>query len=407
MAALGSNSFPGEMMTTLALDDVLDWLAEGAPTAQRSEDALAQLCQRMVRCGIPVSRSAVFVMTLHPQIMGRRFVWTDKGDSVAIHDAAFDVLASDDYHASPVYAVRRSRRPLRCSLTAPPAPDEYTVLRDLRAEGATDYVAHPLLFGDGSVHVATWATVAPGGFTDAQLAAIARIVPPLARVAEIRALRRNASNLLDVYVGHQAGERILAGEIRRGHVEEITAAIWLSDMRGFTARAERLPAQSLVDLLNRYFDCQVPAIAARGGEVLKFIGDGLLAIFPIAGGEDVRPVCERALAAATAADACIRALAVPVGDGEAVTFGVALHVGRVMYGNIGGGDRLDFTCIGPAVNLAARLEKVAARLDRSIVASGEFAAQLPGRFTPLGEVPVSGLSMLQPVFAPAVASSGS
>ena len=188
------------------------------------------------------------------------------------------------------------------------------------------------------------------------------IIAPLTRVAEIRALRRTATNLLNTYVGRQAGERILAGKIRRGFVEEIRAAIWLSDMRGFTALSERLPPQELVDLLNRYFDCQVPAILEHGGEVLKFIGDGLLAIFPLADdGDDAGEVCRRALACAREARRLHRGARRAGGsDTRPIRFGLALHVGQVMYGNIGGGNRLDFTCIGPAVNLAARLEKVAA-----------------------------------------------
>jgi adenylate cyclase len=149
----------------------------------------------------------------------------------------------------------------------------------------TDYLASPLVFTDGAPQVVTLTTRQSGGFPEAQIAGLETVIAPLARVTEIRALRRTASNLLDVYVGHQAGERVLDGRIRRGDVEEIHAAIWLSDMRGFTALADNMPPRELIDLLNRYFDCQVPAIVERGGEVLKFIGDGLLAIFPIVTGE--------------------------------------------------------------------------------------------------------------------------
>jgi len=226
-------------------------------------------------------------------------------------------------------------------------------------------------------------------------------------VAEIRALRRTAGNLLNTYVGRSAGERILAGKIRRGFLETIHAAIWLSDMRGFTALSERLPPRDLVDLLNRYFDCQVPPILAHGGEVLKFMGDGLLAIFPLSSdGGDAGEVCRRALASAREAKALIDALDAPAGveGGDAIRFGLALHAGQVMYGNIGGGDRLDFTCIGPAVNLAARLEKVAAGLGRSIVASAEFAGHVPDEFTPLGEFAVAGFAAPQMVFGLAEAS---
>ena len=163
--------------------------------------------------------------------------------------------------------------------------------------------------------------------------------------------------------------------------------------------SDRLPPQELVDLLNRYFDCQVPTIVEHGGEVLKFIGDGLLAIFPLAGnGDDAGEVCRRALAGAREAKTLIEALDKPPGGSEDDPFGLALHVGQVLYGNIGGGNRLDFTCIGPAVNLAARLEKVAAQLGQTIVASAEFAGHMPRDFTPLGEFAVAGFAAPQAVF---------
>jgi adenylate cyclase len=213
-------------------------------------------------------------------------------------------------------------------------------------------------------------------------------------------LRRTASNLLDTYVGHGSGERILDGQIHRGDVQAIEAAIWLSDMRGFTPLADRLPGHELIDLLNRYFDCQIPAIIAHGGEVLKFMGDGLLAIFPIADATAV-DCCASALAAAEATRANIAALRSQTnaaGRG-AVRFGLALHVGEVQYGNIGGGNRLDFTCIGPAVNLAARIEKLASRLDRDILVSQPFARHCRRPLIRLGEFELAGFGAPQAVFA--------
>jgi len=378
---------------------VVDWLTDGARSGSLSEDVLSELCRRMVDGGIPLWRAAVFVNTLHPDVIGRSFIWqVDTG--VKVSAATYDILETDEYLNSPVVAVYGTRQPLRRHLADAGCPDDFPVLRELRAEGATDYAAFPLPFTDGTIHVATWTTRQPGGFTPKQYADLESVIAPLTRVAEIRALRRTATNLLNTYVGRQAGERILAGKIRRGFVEAIRAAIWLSDMRGFTALAEKLPPQELVDLLNRYFDCQVPAILDRGGEVLKFMGDGLLAIFPLAAnGDDAGEVCRRALTCAREAQGCIDALGAPAGaEHDAIRFGLALHVGQVMYGNIGGGNRLDFTCIGPAVNLAARLEKVAARLGQSIVASAEFAAHVPREFTPLGEFSVAGFAAPQLVF---------
>ncbi len=380
--------------------ETLDWLAGGALSGAQSQDVLAELCERMVACGIPLWRVAVFVTTLHPDIMGRRFLWqADTG--VTTSEALFDILETDDYRKSPFTTVYATRKPLRRRLADADCPADFGILNDLRAEGVTDYAAFPLLFTDGTVHAATWSTKAPGGFTAKQFSDLEMVIAPLARVAEIRALRRTAGNLIDTYVGHQTGERILSGKIRRGYIEAIRAAVWLSDMRGFTALSEQLSPQALIDRLNLYFGCQVPAILAHGGEVLKFMGDGLLAIFPIAGDGEADAVCGRALSCAREFRRRIDELPRVRENEAAIRFGLALHVGEVMYGNIGGGNRLDFTCIGPAVNLAARLEKVAAKLGEAIVASAEFAARFPDGFRPLGAHAVAGFAAPQTVFGQA------
>jgi adenylate cyclase len=375
---------------------VVDWLAGGALSGPNSADVLAQLCERMIACGIPLWRAAVFVTTLHPDIMGRRFLW-QASSGVTTSEALFALTETDDFRKSPFATVYATREPLRRRLADSDCPMDFAVLGDLRAEGGTDYAAFPLLFTDGTIHVATWSTRHPGGFTAEQFADLQAVIAPLARVAEIRALRRTAGNLIDTYVGHQTGERILSGKIRRGYVEEIRAAIWLSDMRGFTTLSEQLPPQALIDRLNLYFGAQVPAILDHGGEVLKFMGDGLLAIFPIAAEHDADAVCRRTLSCARQVRARIAEL--PRSESEdAIRFGLALHVGEVMYGNIGGGNRLDFTCIGPAVNLAARLEKVASKLGETIVASTDFAAHFPDEFQRLGKHTVAGFAAPQTVF---------
>ena len=376
---------------------IIDWLTDGARLTPRPERVLADLCDQLIETGIPLWRVAVFVRTLHPEIMGRRFIW-QQGAGVKVTDGLFDLLERDQFVNSPFVAVIKSGRSIRRQLVGSETLEEFSIFRELRAEGATDYLATPLVFTDGSVHVATWSTQKTTGFTDAQIADIEAIVKPFARVAEIRALQRTATNLLDTYVGHQAGERILAGRIRRGHTEAIHAVIWLSDMRGFTSLADRLPSQVLVDLLNRYFDCQVPAIQACGGEVLKFMGDGLLAIFPLTEGvAGAREVCYRALRAAREAQVNVDAIDTARNAGG-LRFGLALHLGEVLYGNIGSGNRLDFTCIGPAVNLAARLETVAAKLGRTLVASAEFTSHLSDEFVPLGEFSVAGFATPQLIF---------
>jgi len=380
-------------MSTREIKEIADWLIDGARSAPQPAQVLAQLSERLVTCGIPLWRVAVFVRTLHPQVMGRRFIWRP-GTEVEVSEAPFELLESADFLENPIAQVYATGRALRRKLTDLDCAVDFPVLSELRAEGITDYLASPLVFTDGAIHAVTCTTRQAGGFTDAQIAGIEAIITPLARVAEIRALRRMGSTLLDTYVGHDAGERILAGHIRRGDIEEIHAAIWLSDMRGFTALADSLPPPVLIDLLNRYFDCQVPVILDHGAEVLKFMGDGLLAIFNIAGNET--EVCERALAAARRAQANIAALSDSAMPG--LRFGLALHIGDVLYGNIGSGNRLDFTCIGPAVNCAARIEKLTSQLGRAVLASGEFARHCAGEFTPLGEFRLAGFSTPQLVF---------
>jgi len=372
---------------------IADWLIDGARSAPLPQQVLSQLCERLVACGIPLWRVAVFVNTLHPQILGRRFIWRPEAD-VEISEGGFGLLDTPEFLENPVARVYATGRAIRRRLADPDCTIDFPILQELRAQGVTDYLASPLFFTDGSIQLVTCTTRQPGGFTDAQIAGIEAVITPLARVAEIRAWRRTASTLLDTYVGHDAGERILAGRIRRGDIEEIHAAIWLSDMRGFTALSDRQPPRVLIDLLNRYFDCQVPVILEHGAEVLKFMGDGLLAIFTIAGDEP--EVCKRALAAARLTQANVAALASEAMPG--LRFGLALHIGDVLYGNIGSGNRLDFTCIGPAVNVAQRIEKLAGALGRGVLASGEFAEHCRGEFTALGEFTLAGFSAAQQIF---------
>jgi adenylate cyclase len=389
-------------MVTDPIGAIVDWLADGARSAPQPEVALEQLCQKLVAAGVPISRAGVFVRTLHPNIVGRGFIWKEGAAAVETGVAGLEVATSASFLNSPLAFVYTHGVAIRRRLADPDCPLDFPVLAELRQEGATDYLVQPLVFTNGEVHVATWTTRQPGGFTAAQLAALGRIELPFTRVAEIRARRRDAVSLLNTYVGGGAGERILAGRIRRGDVEAIRAAIWLSDMRGFTTRADRLPPLELIALLNRYFDCQVPAIHQQGGEVLKFMGDGLLAIFPLGGDADARSACTRALAAARQACAEVAKLggddvAGAGGDGQ-VRCGIALHLGDVLYGNIGGENRLDFTCIGPAVNLAARLEKLTGKLRRTIIASTAFAGHCDGAFSPLGDFAIAGFAAPQTAY---------
>jgi adenylate cyclase len=386
-------------MNAAELQKITDWLIDGARSAASPTQMMAETCERLVQAGLPLWRVGVFVRTLHPDIFGRSFVWR-RGSEVVVGAADFDTPVSDQFRSSPLSVLYSTEKEVRRKLSDGAARDNSPFLADMRAEDVTDYIAIPLRFTDGSIHSASWTTKRPGGFTEEHIEGLRKLVPPLTRVVEIINLRRTSSILLDTYVGNRAGERILGGQIRRGHTDTMHAAIWLSDLRGFTALSDRLPAETVVDILNNYFDCQVSAIRTHGGEVLKFMGDGLLAVFPIdeyVG--DVQQVCSRVLEAARESRASVEAMHYPIGETvEHFRFGVALHVGKILYGNIGGGNRLDFTCIGPAVNLAARMEKIAGRLNRTIVASEGFAGICFGGWSDLGEFPIAGFSKAERVY---------
>jgi adenylate cyclase len=386
-------------MNAADLQKIIEWIVDDAKFTSDPAQAMAGICERLVDAGMPLWRVGFFVRTLHPDIFGRNFIWKPGADFV-VGTTDFDVQDSPQFNSSPLAIVFRQGREVRCRLDDPESKRFPFLDEDMRAEEVTDYIALPLRFTDGSVHASSWTTKQPGGFTDEQLTALRYLMLPLTRMIEIANLTRKAAVLLDTYVGSRAGERILGGQIRRGHTETMHAAIWLSDLRGFTALSDRLPAETVVDILNRYFDCQVPAIRAQGGEILKFMGDGLLAVFPIAEQDgDAAQVSARVLQAARESRAQVEALRYEAGEAvEQFRFGVALHIGKILYGNIGGGNRLDFTCIGPAVNLAARLEKIAGRLHRTIVASAEFVEVCEGGWVDLGEFPISGFSKAERVY---------
>ena len=384
---------------------IIRWLIDGARSAADTQGVLGELCGRLVCCGIPIWRVGLFLLTLHPHIMGRRFLWK-AGSAVDVNNAPFEAFQSDDFRNSPVRRVIDTGISVRRRLVDKDCPMDFSMLRELREQGVTDYLAVPLSFADGVVHGATFATQYSCGFTDAQIADLESFAAPLSRAVENRTLRRTASALLDTYVGNKGGSRILAGEIRRGYANTIDAAIWMSDMRGFTTLADQLAPQTLLDLLNRYFDCQVPSIVDQGGEILKFMGDGLLAVFLLdPGGANAKKACNAALSAAREARVAVARLSRRLASRgvlafglQSLRFGVALHLGQVLYGNIGSKNRLDFTCIGPAINLAARIERLTSKLGRTILASDEFARQCPSEFVAVGEFDLPGFATTRNVF---------
>jgi adenylate cyclase len=303
---------------------------------------------------------------------------------------------------SPIAAVKKTARMIRRKLHDAGCPLDYPVLLDYQKDGGTDYVAMPMTCSSGEVNCISWATDRAGGFTEQQIEGLTEVAEALAIIVELQSTRRIARHLMDTYVGHRTGERVLSGEITRGTAQTIHAVIWFCDLRGFTALADSLPRDRLIAMLNDYFEAVVTAVVAEGGEALKFMGDGLLAIFELAPNEAPAARCEAALRAAGIAAEKIAARNLErrsSGEPE-IRFGLALHLGEVSYGNIGAPSRLDFTVIGPAVNHAARLEKIASEMGRPVVTSASFAAAAKSSLESLGRHHLRGVAEAQEVFAP-------
>lgn len=365
----------------------VDWLVRESVELRFIDDVFARVCEELCADGLPLDRATLHLRALHPQFVGATIEWRPgmRGAAIRMHDRAS--LATRGYVESPVRALFEGAEAIRERLDAAGgAPDpRYGVFAELRAEGFVDYVGLPMRFTDGRRHATSWATRRPEGFREEDLAEIRELLPLLAMALEIRLNRRIARILLETYVGARAGRRILDGEITRGSGETVQAAIWYTDLRGFTRLSQTTPLDRLLAILNRYFDIVGDAVTERGGEILKFVGDGVLAIFPLESGE----ACARAYGAALAACRGMcewneerRAY------GEApVGFGLALHVGDVLWGNVGTATRLDFTVVGPAVNVAARLEELSKTLGHEIVLSEAFVGgcgAARGRLVPLG-----------------------
>ena len=364
----------------LNIQPVVDWLIEGAQPSRLPRDVLLDTCRRTVAAGLPIHRVGVFVRTLHPNLLGRAFIWqADKG-AVEITEAGHELLESEAFLKSPIRVVMTEHVEVRRRLADPACPVDFPILEELRQGGTTDFVAAPLRFINGEVHAASFATRRPGGFRDEELAALRRLLPPFTRMVEIFGHMQKARNILDAYLGPSAGQKVLAGQIKRGDGEDINAVIWFCDLRDSTTLADSMGRRDFLALLNDYFECVLGPVLEHQGEVLRFIGDAALAIFPVAG----RPAeaCAKALAAAQEALARLNKL--NKNRTPPLRCGIGLHLGEVTYGNMGTPARIEFTVVGAAANEAARIEGLCKQLDTDLLVSERVARALPAAWKSLG-----------------------
>lgn len=370
----------------------------GAAAAARAnlEQLHSDLCGWVLDAGIPICRATLGLELLHPLQRGEQFVWTAEASHV-LKNLRADIAKSGAYLRSPIRIVDETGRYYRRRLDT--AVTDIPFLEELRTRGATDYVIYPLPFGDrGRTCVASFATRAEAGFTEVDIRRLELATIMLSPYAERFVLRRIAVDLLDTYVGHRSGERVFNGQIQRGSAETIEAAILMVDLRRFTRFSDEHPISVVVSTLNDFFEQMVAAVDEQGGEVLKFMGDGLLAIFP-ASGDSVAASCAVALAAGQGALNRLNALNQKRSqrNEQLLAMGLALHVGQVAYGNIGGRSRLDFTVIGPAVNHTSRLLELAKSLDVCAVASEAFARRCGENLPSLGMHRLRDVESLQTV----------
>ena len=376
-----------------SLGDVLHWLTNETRDERFIDNIFAELCVRLQRAGIPIKRASLHLLIQHPQWLGARVLWVDGMREATITRVDYDVRQRSAYIGSPVEEIQDGATEIRENLEGDPALGrKHGLYSELRSLGLTDYVAWPMLHTLGKRHAVAFSTDQPGGFEEAHIASLSRLLPILALVSEIRMKNRLARTLLETYVGSHAGELILAGATRRGSGTTVHAAILICDLRDFTRISDSWPRDDVIGLLNDYFDAMSEPIARHGGEILKFMGDGLLAIFPLS-----QPsACADLLNAVTEARQAMAALNERnrKSGAEPLNFGIGVHVGDVMYGNIGSRARLDFTVIGPAVNMASRLEALTKQLGRPVLLSRAFADLVAGDFDleRVGESPVRGFN---------------
>lgn len=401
----------------MTIEPLKRWLAGQALAATPAPRIATHVAQELVALGLPIWRCHVGMSALHPQVESIGLTWTRDGGELSEeygHGSFASIAGTSPFHD----AVRAAQDAARGGVGPERAIPmtryrlergeglHYALLARFHAAGGTDYVCFVAVFGtegrfDGALSgtAVSFMTDRAGGFRDDEIALLADLMASFAPALRVAAHVATTRSLLDVYLGRDVGRRVLSGEIRRGSVETITAAILVGDLRSFTTLADTTPSALLVEMLDDHLDALVAAIEDHGGQVLKFLGDGLLATFSAHG---PRRDCAGALDAAVDALARTEALhAVRLADGRPVAaLDLALHAGDVLYGNVGSDRRLDFTVIGPAVNEAARLESLCSALDVPLVASGRFVDLLdaPERFRSLGAHALRGVRRPAEVF---------
>ena len=382
------------------IQPVVDWLFSEGRLIERDDDFMLELVHRLQACGAPVERMVISLLTLNPEFMAVTCAWLASTDTVNRYETESRIRETERYIGSPLQKLYDTKKRVRQRLTELPE-DAHQAYIELKEDGFIDYLALPVLFAGGLGAAMIVNTKNEAGYSEHDIEQFRRLRDYITPTCEVHALKHLSRSLLNTYVGKRTGEKVLDGMIRRGDADKIHAAIWFSDLRNFTRLTEDMPAQDLLDMLNEYFEFVSAAVTARGGEILRFIGDAMLIVFPIEGEMCGKTAANAAIDAALDASNTLATLnhrRRRHGQPQ-IEFGVGLNIGEVIYGNVGAPDRLDFTVMGPAVNRTARLESLTKTLDTNILFSEKFAGLIDQPVKSMGEHEMKGIEGAQAVFA--------
>jgi adenylate cyclase len=395
-----------------AFNELAGWVTEAGLIGRTESELMSGFCRRIVDAGVPLAHAIVILDTLHPVYEGRAFRWrADAPEAVEVLDygRTNEGEAAETWRRSAFFHLLQSGGNEMRRRLAAGDPADFPTIAQARDEGATDYLmlvhrfAAEGVIGEMDCVYSTWSSDAPDGFGEDAVVALKRLAPFLKLAVKSAALVRMAGTLAETYLGRDAGRRVMSGRIVRGVAEKIGAVLWYSDLHGYTQISDNSPPEQIIPLLNDYAEVVVSAVHGYGGDVLKLVGDGTLAIFPA---ENREEACLGALAAAVRVRNGVVEL-----NGKRAAAGLpttqvylALHVGDVFYGNIGSKDRLDFTIIGPAVNEVSRILALSRSVEQDVLLSASFAnalgSAMRGRLVSIGRYALRGVAQPQELFIP-------
>jgi adenylate cyclase len=399
-------------MNEAALSELAGWVTESGLIGRTEGELMAGFCARIAGAGVPLARATVILDTLHPIYEGRAFRWradTPNAAEAVDYGRTNEGEAAESWRRSPFFHLLQSGETEMRRRLAAGDPADFPTIAQARDEGATDYLvlihrfAAEGVIGEMDCIYSAWSSDAADGFGEDAVVALKRLAPFLKLAVKSAALARMAGTLAETYLGRDAGRRVMSGRIVRGIAEKIGAVLWYSDLHGYTHISDNAPPEQIIPLLNDYADVVISSVHGHGGDVLKLVGDGTLAIFT---GDDRGEACRAALAAA----AQMRKDAAELSQNRARTgmpttvVYLALHVGDVFYGNVGSKDRLDFTVIGPAVNEVSRILAMSRSVERDLLLSSSFAdalgPEVRRRLISVGRYALRGVEQPQELFIP-------